>query len=42
VVDSIISCIEEEVPGIGEYLDSRFKKISSMPGNVQNEMNDDV
>jgi hypothetical protein len=31
IVDSVVDCIALKVPGIGEFLDSRLKKIQSMP-----------
>jgi hypothetical protein len=42
MVRSVISCIEEKVPGVGDYLDSRFKAINCMPGEIQESMRKDM
>ena len=31
IVNTIISCIEQEIPGVADFLENRFKKIKTMP-----------
>lgn len=42
IVHTIIKCIELEVPGIADFLESRYKKIKTMPSQIQNDLQEEV
>ena len=42
IVNTIISCIEQEIPGVADFLELRFKKIKTMPTQIQNELREEA
>lgn len=42
MVQTVIDCINDGVPGIGEYMESRFIKLPTLPKAIQKELQSSV